>query len=74
MFKLTSTTACPNSQRKEKFFATTYVVMTDTKLAQGLVSLRRVSAGRGRVPLHGPAKRNGRWPPKVVRGIFEGHT
>jgi hypothetical protein len=35
MFKLTNTIACPNSQRKEKFFATTYVARTDTKLSPG---------------------------------------
>jgi hypothetical protein len=74
VFKLTSITACPNSQRKEKFTRLHTSRRRTPSLAQGLVSLRRVTAGRGRVPLHGPAKRNGRWPHNVVRGILEGHT
>jgi hypothetical protein len=74
MFKLTSITACPNSQRKGKNFTRLHTSRRRTpSLAQGLVSLRRVTASWGRVPLHGPAKRNGRWPHKVVRGILEGH-
>jgi hypothetical protein len=74
VFKRTSVTACPNSQRKEKF-SRLYTSQRQTpSLAQGLVLLRRVTAGRGRVPLHGPAKRNGRWPHRGVRGIFEGHA
>jgi hypothetical protein len=74
MFKLTSITACSNSQRKGKSFTRLHTSRRRTpSLAQGLVSLRRVTAGRGWVPLHRPAKRNGRWPHKVVRGIFEGH-
>jgi hypothetical protein len=72
--KLTSIMACPNSQRKEKFTRLHTLRRRTPNLAQGLVSLRRVTAGRGRVPLHGPAIRNGRWPHKVVRGILEGHT
>jgi hypothetical protein len=74
MFKLTSITACPNSQRKKKFTRLHTSRRRTPSLAQGLVSLRRVTAGRGRVPFHGPAKRNGRWPHKVVRGILVGHT
>jgi hypothetical protein len=74
VFKLTSVTACPNPQRKEKFTRQHTSRRRTPSLAQGLVSLRRVTAGRGRVPLHGPAIRNGRCPHKVVRGILEGHT
>jgi hypothetical protein len=74
VFKLTSVTACPNSQRKEKFTRLHTSQRRTPCLAQGLVSLRRVTASRGRVPLHGPAKRNGHWPHRVVRGILEGHT
>jgi hypothetical protein len=74
VFKLTSVTACPNSQRKEKFMRLHTSRRRTPSLAQGRVSLRRVTAGRGRVPLHGPAIRNGHWPHKVVRGVLEGHT
>jgi hypothetical protein len=74
VLKLTSRTACPSSQRKEKNTR----VHTSRKLtpcsAQGLVSLRRVTASRGRIPPHGPAKRNRRWPCRVVRGNLEGYT
>jgi hypothetical protein len=70
VFKLTSITACPNLQRKEKFMRLHMSRRRTPSLALGLVSLRRVTAGRGRVPLHGPAKRNRRWPHKVVRGIL----
>jgi hypothetical protein len=42
--------------------------------AQSLVSLRRVTASRGRIPLHGPAKRNRSWPCGTIRGVFKGHT
>jgi hypothetical protein len=38
------------------------------------VSFRRVTASRGLIPFHGPAKRNRRWPCRVVRGILEGYT
>jgi hypothetical protein len=74
VFKLTSVTACPNSQQKEKFTRLRTSRWWTPCLAQGLVSLQRVAASRGRVPLHGPAKRNGRWPHRVVRGILEGYT
>jgi hypothetical protein len=33
MFKLTSVTACLNSQRKKKFYVTTHVAMANTKLS-----------------------------------------
>jgi hypothetical protein len=33
MFKLTSRTACPNSQRKQKEHATTHVAKVDTMLS-----------------------------------------
>jgi hypothetical protein len=36
VFKLTSIAACPNSQRKEKVYATTHVVKADNKLGPGL--------------------------------------
>jgi hypothetical protein len=42
--------------------------------AQSLVSLRRVTASRGRIPLHGPAKRNRGWPCRTIWGVLEGHT
>jgi hypothetical protein len=42
--------------------------------AQGLVSLRRVTASRGRIPVHGPAKRNRSWPCRVVREILKCYT
>jgi hypothetical protein len=74
VFKLTSVTACPNSQRKEKFTRLHTSRRRTPRLALGLVSLRRVTAGRGRVPLHRPTIRNGHWPHKVVRGVLEGHT
>jgi hypothetical protein len=35
MFKLTSITACPNSQRKKKFYATTHIAKANTKLSPG---------------------------------------
>jgi hypothetical protein len=60
VFKLTSITACPNSQWKEKFSRLHTSQRRTPSLAQGLVSLRRVTAGRGWVPLHRPAKRKGR--------------
>jgi hypothetical protein len=60
---------------EEKVFTRLHTPRRRTpSLDQGLVSLWRVCAGRGRVPLHGPAKRNGRWPHKVVRGILVGCT
>jgi hypothetical protein len=74
VFKLTSITACPNYQWEEKFTRLHTSRRRTPSLAQGLVSLRRVRAGRGWVPFHEPAKRNGRWPHKVVRGILEGYT
>jgi hypothetical protein len=42
--------------------------------AQSLVSLRRVTASRGWIPLHGPAKRNRGWPCRTIRGFLEVHT
>jgi hypothetical protein len=60
VFKLISRIACPSSQRKEKNTR----LHTSQKLtpcsAQGLMSLRRVTASRGRIPFHRPAKRNRR--------------
>jgi hypothetical protein len=44
------------------------------RLAQSLVSLRRVTASRERIPLHGLAKRNRGWPCRTIRGVLEGHT
>jgi hypothetical protein len=41
--------------------------------ARSMASLRRVTASRG-IPLHGPAKRNGIWPCKTIRGVLKGHT
>jgi hypothetical protein len=73
-FKLTSMTACPNAQRKEKFTRLHTSRRRTPSLALGLGSLQRVTTGWGRVPLHGPAKRNRRWPHEVFRGIFESHT
>jgi hypothetical protein len=42
--------------------------------AQSLVSLRRVTASQGWIPLHRPAKRNRGWPCRTIRGVLEGHT
>jgi hypothetical protein len=74
VFKLTSRTACPNSRRKEKITRLHTLRKWTPCLAQGLVSLRRVTANWGRIPLHGPAKRNRSWPCRVVRGVLEGYT
>jgi hypothetical protein len=72
--QLTSITACPTHSGRKSFMRLQTSRRQTPSLARGLVSLRRVSAGRGRVPLHGPAKRNGRRPPKVVRGVLVGNT
>jgi hypothetical protein len=72
--QLTSITACPTHSGRKSLTRLHTSRRRTPSLAQGLVSLRRVRAGRGRVPLHGPAKRNGRWPHKVVRGILVGYT
>jgi hypothetical protein len=42
--------------------------------ARSMASFRRVTASRGRIPLHGPAKRNRGWPCKTIRGVLKGHT
>jgi hypothetical protein len=42
--------------------------------AQSLVSPRRVTASRGRIPLHGPAKWNRSWPCRNICGVLNGHT
>jgi hypothetical protein len=42
--------------------------------AQSLVSLKRVTASRGRIPLHGPAIWKRSWPCRTIRGVLEGHT
>jgi hypothetical protein len=42
--------------------------------AQGLVSLRRVTASRGWIPLHGPAMWNRSWPRRTICGVLEGYT
>jgi hypothetical protein len=42
--------------------------------ARSMASFRRVTTSRGRIPLHGPAKRNRSWPCGTIRGVFKGHT
>jgi hypothetical protein len=42
--------------------------------AQGLVSLGRVTASRGRIPLHGLALWNRSWPRRTIRGVLEAYT
>jgi hypothetical protein len=42
--------------------------------AQSLVSLRRVTASRGRIPLHGPAKRNRSWLCRNIRRVLMGYA
>jgi hypothetical protein len=42
--------------------------------ARSMASFRRVTASRGRIPLHGPAKWNRGWPCRTVHGVLEGHT
>jgi hypothetical protein len=42
--------------------------------ARNMVSFRRVTASRGRIPLHGPAKRNRDWPCWTICGVLTGHT
>jgi hypothetical protein len=74
VFKLTSRTACPNSQWKEKITRLHTSRKWTPSSAQGLGSLTRVTASRGRVPLHGPAKTNRHWPCRVVHGILESYT
>jgi hypothetical protein len=70
VFNRTSYIACPSSQRKEHKHATTHVAKVDTVL----VSLRRVTASRGRIPLYGPAKRNRSWPCRNIRRVLMGYT
>jgi hypothetical protein len=43
-------------------------------LARNMVSFRRVTASRGRIPFHGPAKRNTEWPGWTIRLVHTGHT
>jgi hypothetical protein len=74
MFKLTSRAACPNSQRREKITRLHTLRGWTPSSAQGLGSLRRVTASRGRVPFHEPAKRYRGWPCRVVHGILESYT
>jgi hypothetical protein len=42
--------------------------------ARSMASFRRVTASRGQIPLHGPAKRNRSWPCGTIRGVLKGHT
>jgi hypothetical protein len=42
--------------------------------AQGLMSLRRVTASRGWIPLHRPAMWNSSWPCRIIHGVFETYT
>jgi hypothetical protein len=42
--------------------------------ARSMASFRRVTASRGRIPLHGPAKWNRSWPCGTIRGVFKCHT
>jgi hypothetical protein len=73
-FKLTSRTTCRNSQRKEKITRLHTSRKWTPCSAQGLVSLRRVTASRRWLPLHGPAKRYRGWPCRVVHVILESYT
>jgi hypothetical protein len=42
--------------------------------ARNMASFWRVIASRGRIPLHGPAKRNREWPGWIIRLVLTGHT
>jgi hypothetical protein len=42
--------------------------------ARRMASFRRVTASRGRIPLHGPTKRNRSWLCRTICGVLKGHT
>jgi hypothetical protein len=74
VFKMTSYTACPGSQRKKSKLVTTHVAMVGTMLSSKSSITRRVTASWGWIPLHGLAVRNRSWPGETIRGVLEGYT
>jgi hypothetical protein len=43
-------------------------------VAQSMVSLRGVNAGRGRIPFHGPTRRNSKGAGRTINLILNRHT
>jgi hypothetical protein len=65
----------PRFTAEEKIYARLHTSRRLTPhSARSITSFKRVTASRGWIPLHGPAKRNRSWPCGTIRGVFKGHT
>jgi hypothetical protein len=67
-------TVCPDSQWKEIHTRLHTSRRLTPRSARSMASFSRVTASRGQIPFHRPAKRNRGWPCWTIRGVLKGHT